>query len=75
MWIVLEKIIKKFTENNKLITKSQQSKKHTIFTGEVTKISLSANDDKRVQSIDSIETYTYGRNKDLVCKKKRMYVY
>ena len=26
--------------------------------------------DKRIQSMDSIETYTYGMNKDLVYKKE-----
>ena len=30
---------------------------------------LSSNDDKRIQSIDSIETYTYVMNKDLVSEK------
>ena len=33
------------------------------------KIVLSSNQDKRIQSIDSIETYVYGMSKDLVCKK------
>ena len=30
------------------------------------------NDDKRIQSIDSIETFTYGLRKDLVCKKEEI---
>ena len=30
---------------------------------------LTLDDDKRVQSIDQIETYSYGMNKDLACKK------
>ena len=49
---------KEITENYKLILKSQQrfrSKKHNVVTGEVNKIALSANNDKRIQSIDSIE--------------------
>ena len=33
---------------------------------------MSANDDKRMQSIDSIEIYAYGTSKDLVCKKEEM---
>ena len=28
-------------------------------------MALSSNDDKRIQSIDSIETYAYGTSKDL----------
>ena len=31
---------------------------------------LSSNDYKRIQSIEFIETYAYGTNKDLVFKKK-----
>ena len=31
---------------------------------------LSSNDDKRMQSIDLIETYAYGMNKDLVSENK-----
>ena len=33
---------------------------------------LSSNNDKRMQSIDSIETYTYGTNKDLVSEKEEI---
>ena len=60
-------------KNNKLILKSQQRfrrEKQSVFTEEVNKIALSANDDKRLQSIDSIETYGYGTSKDLSYKKK-----
>ena len=32
---------------------------------------LCASDDKRIQSIDSIETYAYGKSKDLICKKEK----
>ena len=59
-----------FIKNNKLILKSQKrftSKK--VFTDKVTMIALSANDDKRMQSIDPIESYTHGTNKDLVREK------
>ena len=34
------------------------------------KISLSSNDDKRMQSIDSIETYANGISKDLISGKE-----
>ena len=33
---------------------------------------MSANDDKRIQSIDSIEIYAYGRSKYLICKKEEI---
>ena len=33
---------------------------------------MSSNDDKKIQSIDSVEKYTYGMKKDLVCKKQEI---
>ena len=36
------------------------------------KIDLSSNDDKRIEFIDSIETYAYGKNKDLVYMKEEI---
>ena len=50
---------KEFIKNNKLILKTQQrfkSERHNVFTEEVNKISFCSNDDKRMQSIDSIQT-------------------
>ena len=35
---------------------------------------LSSNYDKRMKSINSIETYVYGASKDLVSEKKRLNV-
>ena len=32
-------------------------------------IALSSNDNKKIQSIDSIETYVYGTSKDLMSEK------
>ena len=43
---------------------------HDDFTEVINKIALNSNDDKRIQSIDSIETYRYGTSKDLICKKE-----
>ena len=37
-----------------------------MFTKKINKVALSLNDDKRIQSIDSIETYTHRTSKDLV---------
>ena len=42
------------------------------FTEEIRKIALSSNHDKRMQLIDSIETYAYVMNKDLLCRKEEM---
>ena len=39
---------------------------------EINKIALSSNDDKRIQWVDSIETYAHGTSKDLVCKKEKI---
>ena len=67
--------LKKFIKNNKLILKTPQrfeSERHNVFIEEINKIALSSNDDKRVQSINSIETYVCGMNKDLVCKKEEI---
>ena len=33
---------------------------------------LTTNDDKRIQSIDSIETLTYETSKDVVCKEEEI---
>ena len=41
-----------------------------FFTEVTSKIALSSSDDKRIQSIDLIETYGYGTSKDLICKRK-----
>ena len=45
---------------------------HNVFTEEVNKILLSANNGKGIQSTDSIETDTYGTNKDLISEKKKI---
>ena len=67
---------KEFLKNNRLTLKSQQrfrSEKHnvfTVFTVEGRKIALSANNDKRIQSIDSVETPRYGTNEKILHMKK-----
>ena len=58
-----------------LILKTQQrfkSERQNIFTEEINKIALSSNHGKRMQSIDLIETYVYGMNKNLVSEKKEI---
>ena len=66
---------KEFVKNSKLILKTQQgfkSERHNAFIKDINKIALSSNDDKRIQSIDSIETYAYGTSKDLIRKKEKI---
>ena len=48
------------------------SGRHNVHTEEIIKPALSSSDDKRMQSIDSIETCDYGMNKNLVCKKEEI---
>ena len=55
---------KDFVYNNKLILKIQQrfkSKRHNFFTEEINKIASRSNDDKEMQSIDSMGTYLRAR--------------
>ena len=63
---------KELIKNNKLILKTQQrfrNERYDVFTEEINKITLILHDDKRIQSIDSIETYAYGMNEVLVSEK------
>ena len=62
-------------KNNQLILKTQQrnkSKRCNVFTEEINRIALNSNDDKRKQSIDSIETYAYETSKVLVSEKEEI---
>ena len=55
--------------------KTQQrfkSEKHNVFTEEISKIALSSNYYKRMQSTDLIKMYAYGTSKVLVSEKKRL---
>ena len=73
----LEKDHKEFIKSNKLILQTQgrfKTERHNAFTEYINKIALSSNDDKRMQSIDSIETYAHGTSKDLVSEKEKINV-
>ena len=64
---------KQSIRNNKSNLTTQErfkSERHNIFTEEIHKIVGSSNDDERMQSIHSIETYAYKTSKDLVSKKE-----
>ena len=48
--------------------KTQQGfkrQRHNVFTEEINKITLTSNDDKGTQSIDSIETYVHGMSDNI----------
>ena len=63
----IKKNHKEFIKNNKSILKVQQmfkSERYNVFNEEINQIALNSNDNKRMQSIDSIETN--GTSKDLV---------
>ena len=49
-----------------------KSERYNVFTEEINKIALSSNDDKRMQSIDSMETYVDRTSKDLVSGKEKI---
>ena len=57
--------------NNKAILKSQQrfkSETHNTYTEKVSKIALTSNDDKRLQTYDRITSYPYGTSAGRVWK-------
>ena len=63
--------------NNKTVYTSQQrfkSYNHVVYIEEVNKITLSNNDDKRLQTFDGITTYPYGTNALKVCESEILMV-
>ena len=67
--------LKKEFVKKKLILKPQQrfkSERYNAFTEVISKIALSSSDDKRMQSIDSLETHVYGISKNLMLRKKKI---
>ena len=56
-----------------MILKSQQrfkSEACNVYTGQINKITLSSNEDKRLQTFDKITTHSYGTNAFIVCKSE-----
>ena len=59
--------------NNEIILKSQQIFKieaNNAYTGEINKIALNSNDDKRLQSFIKVLSYPYGVIAGKTCNKK-----
>ena len=55
-----------------MIQKFQKIQKWKTFTEEINKTALKSNDDKRVQSIDFVETYAYRTRKYPIRKKEEI---
>lgn len=58
-----------------MILKRQQrfeSKRHNVSIEEINKIALSSNDDKILQSSDSVKTHAYGASKNLLRMKEKV---
>ena len=63
--------------NNKIILTTQQrfkSDHYEVYTEEVSKIVLSSNDDKRLQTLDSTKTYPHRTNAFKKCESQIMMV-
>ena len=61
--------------NDEVIIRSQQrfrSDHHRVCMGEVNKIALSSNDDKRIQTFDKVATFLYGTNAFKVCENEML---
>ena len=55
--------------NGEVISKSQRrfkSDHHKMCTEEVNKITLSSDDDKRIQTFDRVTTYPYGTTNEML---------
>ena len=60
--------------NGEIKLKSQKSHHHKVYTEEVNKITLSSDDDKRLQTFNRVTTYPYGTPAIKVCENKMMVV-
>ena len=60
--------------NGETKLKSQKSHHHKVYTEEVNKITLSSDDDKRLQTFNRVTTYPYGTPAIKVCENKMMVV-
>ena len=57
--------------NDKILKSEQRFKSdcHEVYTEDINKITLSSNDDKRLETVDQFTTYRYGSNTFKVCEK------
>ena len=62
--------------NDEVIIRSQQrfrSYNHKVYAEEFNNITLSSNDDKRIQTFDRVTTYPYGTNVFKVCENEMLF--
>ena len=60
-------------KNKGIISRWQRkfrTQKHNVFTEDVNKIAMRADDNKRIQSTNSIETFVCGTSKDIIHKNE-----
>ena len=64
--------------NDEIILKLQQKFKsdhYNIYTEQISKIALSSNNDKRLQTFNKITSYPYGTNVSKVCESEMLSKY
>ena len=54
--------LQKYVENNKMVLRFRRirSEVQNVFAGKINKITLSANDDERIQTSDGVLAYPFG---------------
>ena len=66
---------KECIKNYRIILRSQQRfgiEKHNVFTEKFNRTALNANNTKRVQSVNSIETCVYGTTKQIIYESEEI---
>ena len=76
-WLMFKNYLDSLS-NDEIILKLQQKFKsdhHNIYTEQISKIALSSNNDKRLQTFDKITSYPYGTNVSKVCESEMLSKY
>ena len=76
-WLMFKNYLDSLS-NDEIILKLQQKFKsdhHNIYTEQISKIALSSNNDKRLQTFDKITSYPYGTNVSKVCENEMLSKY
>ena len=72
-WLMFKNYLDSLS-NDEIILKLQ-SDHHNIYTEQISKIALSSNNDKRLQTFDKITSYPYGTNVSKVCESEMLSKY